>query len=60
MEKESNTVIHSEERNAMNGDEAAKSSHLDGQEGTQDDSESGPMERTKEVMENIGIMINSI
>ncbi|MCY9669562.1 hypothetical protein M5X11_32355 [Paenibacillus alginolyticus] len=53
------TVIHSEGQNVMNGDEAAISSSLDGQEGIQDESEPGPMERTKEVMENIGIKINS-
>ncbi len=54
------TVIHSEGRNVLNGDEAATSSTLNGQEGTQDESGPSPMERTKEIMENIGTKINSI
>lgn len=49
------TMIHSEGPNEMNGDEA-ETSPLDGH----DENEPGPMERTKEVMENIGTMINNI
>lgn len=49
------TVIHSEGPNEMNDDEAG-TSPLDGH----DENEPGPMERTKEVMENIGTMINNI
>lgn len=61
MEKNKrDTVIHSEDRNVINGDEAATSSFLNGQKVTEDESEPGPMERAKEVMENIGIKINSI
>ncbi len=54
------TVIHSEVQNAMNGNEAATSVPPEGQEKTQNESDPGPMERTKEVMEDIGFMINSI
>lgn len=47
----------------MNGDEAAISSmqdKQDEQDGTQDKGERSTKERTLEVMENIGIKINSI
>ncbi|MGM0883297.1 MAG: hypothetical protein ACQEXQ_19960 [Bacillota bacterium] len=59
-------VIHSEDQNVLNDDEAAISSMQDeqveheGQDGTHDKGERSPKERTLEVMENIGIKINSI
>ncbi|MDF2713346.1 MAG: hypothetical protein K0R28_271 [Paenibacillus sp.] len=59
MEKDGNkTVIHSEGRNEMNGDEAPII--LDGQATAEAPVEPSLIERTKEVMENIGIEINSI
>lgn len=59
MEKSGHkTVIHTEDRNEMNGDEAAII--LDGQATEKVPSEPSLMERTKEVMENIGTTINSI
>lgn len=54
------TDVRSEGQYVINGDEAMKNSSLDGQEVTQDENQADPMERTKEVMESIGIMINSI
>lgn len=60
MEKNNRkTVIHSKGLNVLSGDDAATSSTLDKQEDTLIESEPGPMDRTKEVMENIGIKINS-
>lgn len=59
MEKSGDkTVIHSEDRNEMNGDEATII--LDGQATAEVPSEPSLMERTKEVMENIGTTINGI
>jgi hypothetical protein len=59
MEKSGNkTVIHTEDRNKMNGDEAAII--LDGKATEKVPSEPSLKERTKEVMENIGTTINSI
>ncbi|WP_028609036.1 hypothetical protein [Paenibacillus harenae] len=59
MEKSGHkTVIHTEDRNEMNGDEAAII--LDGQATKKVPSEPSLMERTEEVMENIGTTINSI
>ncbi len=54
------TTNNSEAHNVVNGIEPATSSTLDGEESKQNESEPDLMERTKEVMENIGIKINSI
>lgn len=59
MEKSGHkTIIHTEDRNDMNGDEPTII--LDGQATESVPSEPSLMERTKEVMENIGTAINSI
>jgi hypothetical protein len=54
------TTIHSEGRNVKNGDETAISSNLDEQDGSQEESEPVPIERTKVAMENIGTKIYNI
>lgn len=59
MEKSGHeTVTHTADRNEMNGDEAEII--LDGQATEKVPSEPSLMERTKEVMENIGTTINGI
>lgn len=59
MEKSGHkTVIHTKDRNELNSDEAAII--LDGKATEKVPSEPSLMERTKEVMENIGTTINSI
>ena len=59
MEKrEHETVNHSEGQNKMKGNEAAII--LDGQATTKVPSEPSLMERTKEVMEDIGSKLNGI
>jgi hypothetical protein len=59
MEKNGHkTINHSEGRNKMNADET--SIILDGQATEKIPSEPSLMEQTKEVMENIGTMINGI
>lgn len=59
MQKSGNkTVIHSEDRKGMNGEKAEII--LDGKATAKVPNEPSLMERTKEVMENIGTTINGI